>query len=348
MNGKLDPELLPPEAEVTRYVNDVSLDAPEVLLTADGEGNYLAAYSYGLDLLSVAHLDNTRPASQEPLYYLQDGLGSVRQLVTPAGKQRAKYDYDPFGLPLTGGKLPGANENVLYNPYGFTGEQHDRETGFIYLRARYYDPEVGRFISKDPFPGLLSMPLSQNGYSYVENNPVNFTDPLGLRKQDSKVTPGKNTRPIPKRKGKNLLDSEYPYGIGIALDYANIGSYKRSSVEASLWPPKFSATGETGVLILPEFRSNGTAATKCLGISGEAWAGASGDIGGIGLGGKAYLVEGERTWVIGAGRYKIELTVRGTLGSIGAAAGVDISRRRLKFGYHEWVGLEGELRITRR
>ncbi|WP_334110679.1 hypothetical protein, partial [Thermodesulfitimonas autotrophica] len=114
-----------PEAEVTRYINDVSLDISQVLMTADDAGNYLAAYNYGLDLLSVAHLDNIRPASQEPLYYLHDALGSVRQLVTPAGKQRAKYDYDPFGLPLTGGKLPGANANVLYNPYGFTGEQHD-------------------------------------------------------------------------------------------------------------------------------------------------------------------------------------------------------------------------------
>ncbi|WP_170157731.1 RHS repeat-associated core domain-containing protein [Thermodesulfitimonas autotrophica] len=150
-----------------------------MLLTADAEGNYRAAYSYGLDLLSIEHLDNTRPKAQEPLYYLQDGLGSVRQLVTPAGRPRAKYDYDPFGLPLTGGKLPGANANVLYNPYGFTGEQHDRETGFIYLRARYYDPETGRFMSRDPVPGTVFNPLSLNAYLYVLNNPVNLVDPSG-------------------------------------------------------------------------------------------------------------------------------------------------------------------------
>ena len=55
----------------------------------------------------------------------------------------------------------------------FTGEQRDADSGLCYLRARYYDPSIGRFLSQDPLPG-------GNLYAYVGNSPVNFTDPSGL------------------------------------------------------------------------------------------------------------------------------------------------------------------------
>ena len=168
--------------ELVSYVNDVAQPVGQVLMTCDANGNYKAAYAYGLERTKVDFLDNSRPESQDPLYYLYDGLGSVSQLITPAGNQRAKYDYEPFGLPLTGGKLPGENKNVLYNPSGYTGEQHDHETDFIYLRARYYDPGVGRFLSKDTYPGQLTDPLSQHLYVYCGNNPVIYVDPLGYCK----------------------------------------------------------------------------------------------------------------------------------------------------------------------
>jgi RHS repeat-associated protein len=67
----------------------------------------------------------------------------------------------------------------MNNDFRFTGEQVDPETGLIYLRARYYEPETGRFISKDPFTGFASVPSSLNRYTYVKNNPVLYTDPSG-------------------------------------------------------------------------------------------------------------------------------------------------------------------------
>ena len=66
------------------------------------------------------------------------------------------------------------------NDFRFTGEQMDDKTGLIYLRARYYDPNVGRFISKDPFAGFTSDVQSLNRYAYVGNNPVNYIDSTGL------------------------------------------------------------------------------------------------------------------------------------------------------------------------
>jgi RHS repeat-associated protein len=65
---------------------------------------------------------------------------------------------------------------ALANPFGYHGRQHDFETGLIYFRNRYYDPEIGRFISADPL-GYVDGPSQ---YAFAMNDPVNYGDPLGL------------------------------------------------------------------------------------------------------------------------------------------------------------------------
>ncbi len=65
-------------------------------------------------------------------------------------------------------------ENEVYNPFGYRGEYTDSESGLVYLRARMYDPQTGRFINEDPAHDGL------NWYVYCGNNPVNLTDPWGL------------------------------------------------------------------------------------------------------------------------------------------------------------------------
>ena len=61
----------------------------------------------------------------------------------------------------------------------YQGQQQDAESNLYYLRARYYDPTIGRFISKDPVKGTLTLPQSQNPYAYSINNPINLSDPSG-------------------------------------------------------------------------------------------------------------------------------------------------------------------------
>ena len=80
--------------------------------------------------------------------------------------------YEPYGNLL-------ARSGPSGTVYGFTGEQHDAATGLVYLRARYYNPNLKLFMSRDPFPGWQTVPASQHGYSYVHNNPVNWIDPTG-------------------------------------------------------------------------------------------------------------------------------------------------------------------------
>jgi RHS repeat-associated protein len=103
---------------------------------------------------------------------LADGLGSVRtELVSDTVE--TVTTYSPFGNLLA---QTGSSGTV----YGFTGEQHDSAAGLLFLRARYYNAYLNQFLSRDPFPGFARLPASQNGYSYSNNNPVNYTDLSGL------------------------------------------------------------------------------------------------------------------------------------------------------------------------
>jgi len=103
---------------------------------------------------------------------LHDGLGSTVGLTDEGGDVVASYGYDAFGaIRSQTGSSP--------NEFTFTGEQVDG-TGLHYLRARYYDPSIGRFLTQDPFGGWVSGPQSQNPYAYVMNNPALLIDPFGL------------------------------------------------------------------------------------------------------------------------------------------------------------------------
>jgi len=106
--------------------------------------------------------------------FLQDSLGTVRAEVGADGSLETLRRYTPFGTPV--GTLSGDTAHGLL---AFGGEKYDPETGLIYLRARYYDPGLGRFLTADVFPGILRVPQSLNRYSYAGNDPVNFLDPTG-------------------------------------------------------------------------------------------------------------------------------------------------------------------------
>ncbi len=105
-------------------------------------------------------------------YVLPDHLGSVRTETDALGQVTVARSFDPFGVPL---QADGGN------PFGYTGEQQDAGTGLVFLRARYYQPNTGRFLTRDPWPGGDLRPQSMNGWSYVEGNPVNWVDPTGYQ-----------------------------------------------------------------------------------------------------------------------------------------------------------------------
>jgi RHS repeat-associated protein len=131
----------------------------------DTAGNAKGSYVYGLDLIGKLQ-------GNQPSFYHVDGLGSTRLLTNGLGTVTDTYSYDAFGNSIV--STGGSN-----NPYLFAGEQRDVETGLDYLRARYYDPFVGRFVSADAYEGTLNDPMSLHDYQYAHANPVVFTDPSG-------------------------------------------------------------------------------------------------------------------------------------------------------------------------
>jgi len=101
-------------------------------------------------------------------FYLADHLGSVRGLASASGAITDSYIYDPYGqrTAVTGG--------AASTPFGYAGQYTDAETGFQYLRARYYDPATGQFLTLDPLVDSTGHP-----YAYAADNPANNTDPSG-------------------------------------------------------------------------------------------------------------------------------------------------------------------------
>ena len=145
---------------MTEYLLDPRLQLTQVL--GDGDNFYL----YQPDGIRLGEVGL---AGWQ--VHLPDALGSVRQLIQTNGEIVGNSSYEPFGATLMNfGQV---------SVFQFAGEARDA-SGLTFLRARYLKPIQGRFISQDPWLGDLGRPQSLNGWSYVENNPINLTDPSGL------------------------------------------------------------------------------------------------------------------------------------------------------------------------
>jgi RHS repeat-associated protein len=110
----------------------------------------------------------TRKDGATETYPLTDHLGSIVALTDAAGNIVTSYSYEPYGATTQTGAASS-------NPHQYTGRENDG-TGLHFYRARYYDPQLMRFISEDPI-GLAG---GMNSYGYVAGNPISFNDPLGL------------------------------------------------------------------------------------------------------------------------------------------------------------------------
>lgn len=156
--------------QTIRYYNDGSQVVAEGTVGAGGSATLKARYIRGIGLVAQADAAGTKA------YYLSNLHGDIVELRNAAtGNNNARlnqYTYDIWGNPLT------MQENVA-QPFRYSGEMWDNTTKLQYLRARWYDPSVGRFINEDSYEGDITNPLSLNRYAYVHNNPINNIDPSG-------------------------------------------------------------------------------------------------------------------------------------------------------------------------
>ncbi|NEN87036.1 polymorphic toxin-type HINT domain-containing protein [Paenibacillus elgii] len=151
--------------QTVRYYYDGANMIAEGTVT-NGSAAFKARYIRGNGL--AARTD----ASGAKTYYLHNGHGDVVGLADGSGNVLNKYTYDIWGNPLT------VTEQVP-QPFRYSGEFWDNSAHLQYLRARWYDPSVGRFMSQDTYEGDIANPLSLNLYTYVHNNPLRYTDPSG-------------------------------------------------------------------------------------------------------------------------------------------------------------------------
>ena len=111
-------------------------------------------------------------------YYLRNAQSDIVKLIDKTGATVVEYRYDSWGKLLsTSGSL--ASTLGKNNPFRYRGYVYDEETGFYYLQSRYYNPEVGRFISSDVLLSTGQGVLGHNAYAYCLNNPVNREDSNG-------------------------------------------------------------------------------------------------------------------------------------------------------------------------
>ncbi len=153
------------EPTTTRYVVDENRRFTQVLAEVGAGGVLDVGYVFGSDPLA-------RVAGGATGHYVTDGQLSVRHLTDGAGAVTDSYTYDAFGRTL-------ASEGETPNDLLYTGEFLDPNVGFYYLRARWMNPDSGRFQSVEPEPGMLFEPQSLHRYSYVTNSPVDRVDPSG-------------------------------------------------------------------------------------------------------------------------------------------------------------------------
>ncbi|GKU75957.1 polymorphic toxin-type HINT domain-containing protein [Paenibacillus sp. L3-i20] len=150
----------------TRYYYDGPNVIAEGIVDSNGKVTFKARYVRGHQLAA-------RQDAAGQAYYLHNGHGDVIELRGSSGNNALNtYTYDLWGNTLT------ATEQVS-NIFRYSGEPWDSTTQLQYLRARWYDPSLGRFINKDTYEGDLGNPLSQNLYTYVYNNPLKYVDPSG-------------------------------------------------------------------------------------------------------------------------------------------------------------------------
>lgn len=129
-------------------------------------------------LTTYIHLGLDRPLvsfskKHPPYFYHQDDLGSILAVSNADGETIARYAYDAFGnIMQQEGKDPDCR-------FRFTGRPLDSATGLYDLRARFYDPEIGQFITRDPRFGVITEPATLSTYQYALNNPLGFVDPYG-------------------------------------------------------------------------------------------------------------------------------------------------------------------------
>ena len=151
-----------------------------MLAELDEAGNQAKTYTLGNEYAGhVSELNNSLTSENKAAsYYITDEQGSIRYILDQSGEVQNYYQYSAFGETII-------SEETTPNRLRYNAQTEDELTGLYYLRARYYAPDIGRFIQEDVIynDGL-------NLYAYCNSNPVMYSDPSGFAKETCKSKVG--------------------------------------------------------------------------------------------------------------------------------------------------------------
>jgi RHS repeat-associated protein len=178
----------------TQYVYDTTSSLSRMIMSTDANGNK-TYYVYGVGLIGEQNSSNAYSV------YHYDYRGSTTALTDISGTVTDTYTYDAYGKLLT----HGTNTTpFLFN--GRDGVMTDT-TGLYYMRARYYSPELMRFINADTYKGNISNSSSLNNYAYANGNPISLVDPFGRCADSPKRIPDK-TLDLTKMEFENTMKTK--------------------------------------------------------------------------------------------------------------------------------------------
>jgi RHS repeat-associated protein len=191
--------------DTTNYLWDEFSRFGDVVRETDELGAELMSYTLAGGMV----ISQTQGSTTH--YLLGDALNSTRALTDSSGTVQGTFAYNAFGEMIE--QTGTANTSYLY-----TGQQFDDVTGLYSLRARYYDPNVGRFLSRDTWAYNYSNPIELNRYGYVANNPVNWIDPSGYMAEYTTTNSTSGTVGITL---KELAITSFKGAVAAALGYAS-------------------------------------------------------------------------------------------------------------------------------
>jgi RHS repeat-associated protein len=154
------------------------------------------------------------------LIYGYDGFGSVRTLTDINGTVTDSYDFDAWGNAVN---VTGSTPNL----YRYRGEQYDSDLNLYYLRARYFNPLTGRFLTRDPEAGGTRKPSTFHRYLYAGADPVTKTDPSGRREYELTLIVG----------GSGSYWITWRIGVAIAATIATLVEYLMYGYGPEATPP---------------------------------------------------------------------------------------------------------------
>jgi RHS repeat-associated protein len=221
-----------PGEEVTRFY----YNGWQVCEEQNAAGSTLATYVYGNYLDEILSMER----GGGDYFYHADDQFSVVSVTDANGDVVERYEYEDYGLAHISDPsgFPRAR-SAIGNPYLFTGQRLDAETGFYYFKTRYLDVRSGRFTTRDTL-GIWGDPANLgNSLAYVGNNPWSLLDPLGLQQGEQSVLAAAVSGFFEGLQGgASIATNTYSFGLSDKLGLTNSGQYQGREYDAA----RFTAT----------------------------------------------------------------------------------------------------------